>query len=169
MSKSALKKYVTGLKKKDLEIQVLDLYERFPQVKTYYDFVFNPKEDKLIGDAKARISREYFPIKRKRPKARRSVAQKLIKKFTTLGMDPFLLAELMLFNLETAQRYSARRKVDATFYKSMLRSYTEVVSHIALNGLKGEFGERMEEISAQAKAQDWDNAEAFERVFEALE
>ena len=47
MSKTALKKYLAGLKKKDLELQILDLYGRFPVVKTYYDFVFNPKEEKL--------------------------------------------------------------------------------------------------------------------------
>ena len=61
----------------------MDLYVRFPTVKAYYDFVFNPKEDKLIQEAKTKISNEYFPLKRKRPKARRSVAQKLIKHFKT--------------------------------------------------------------------------------------
>ena len=78
MSKRALQKYVGELKKKELEAQILDLYLRFPVVKEYYDFAFNPKEDKLVQAAKAKISNEYFPVKRRRPKARRSVAQKYI-------------------------------------------------------------------------------------------
>ncbi|NER11265.1 hypothetical protein SAMN06265375_103382 [Muriicola jejuensis] len=168
MSKSALKKYVRDLKKKDLEIQIMDLYERISQVKTYYDFVFNPKEDKLLGEAKARISNEYFPVKRKRPRARRSVAQKLIRKFETLGMDPYLLADLMLFNLETAQRYASHHKVHEAFYKSMLRSFTEAVSHIARNALRDAFTERLEAVSSQARKQDWGYAEEFERVYETL-
>lgn len=168
MSKSALKKYLSSLKKKELELQILDLYERFPQVKTFYDFAFNPKEDKLIGDAKARISNEYFPKKRKRPRARRSVAQKLIRKFVTLGMDPYLLADLMLYNLETAQRFSAVRKVNEAFYKSMLRSYSEAANHVVLHSLEGEFRERMEHIYGQIREQEWDFAEEFDRIRSTL-
>jgi len=84
MSKRALKKYLAERKKKELEALFIDLYERFPVVKEYYDFVFNPKEDKLIQEAKVKISNEYFPLKRKRPKARRSVAQNYIKRFLKL-------------------------------------------------------------------------------------
>lgn len=164
MSKSALKKYISGLKKGELESQILDLYERFPQVKDFYDFAFNPKEDKLIGDAKARISNEYFPLKRKRPRARRSVAQKLIKKFSTLGMDPYLLADLMLYNLETAQRFSAVRNVNEAFYKSMLRSYKEVTSHVVLHALEAEFQDRMDHVYNQVREQGWEFEEEFNRV-----
>ena len=56
MSKRDLKKYLQTLKKKELEAQVLDLYTRFKDVKVYYDFVFNPKEDKLIDEAKTKIA-----------------------------------------------------------------------------------------------------------------
>jgi len=63
MSKRALKTYLSQLSKADLEEQLLDLYNRFPEVKTYYDFVFNPKEEKLVQEAKAKISNEYFPLK----------------------------------------------------------------------------------------------------------
>ena len=54
MSKRALKKYLTELNKEQLEEQVLDLYQRFKEVKSYYNFVFNPKEDKLLEEAKVR-------------------------------------------------------------------------------------------------------------------
>ena len=81
MSKRALIKYLSDLNKAELEEQLLDLYNRFPQVKKYYDFAFNPKEDKMMQEAQAKISNEYFPLKRKRPRARRSVAQKFIRQF----------------------------------------------------------------------------------------
>ena len=60
MSKRALKKYLADLQKEDLEEQLLDLYDRFPSVKKYYNFVFNPKEDKMLLEAKMKISNEYF-------------------------------------------------------------------------------------------------------------
>lgn len=166
MSKSALKKYLRELKKKDLELQILDLYERFPQVKTYYNFAFNPKEDKLIGEAKAKISNEYFPLKRKRARARRSVAQKFIKQYITLGMDPHLLADLMLFNIETAQRYSARNRVNEAFYKSMLRSYREAVQHLSLNAILPEFKERLLKIRQELQEQEWEFQEDFDQILD---
>jgi hypothetical protein len=168
MSKSALKKYLAELKKKELEIQLLDLYNRFPEIKTYYDFVFNPKEEKLIQEAKAKISNEYFPIKRKRARARRSVAQKYIKHFVNLGMDPSFLGDLMLFNLETAQRYSERQKVNESFYKSMLRSYRETVQYIAAHSLLAEFKMRIERVYKVSEEQGWEFQEEFKQVYELL-
>ena len=64
MSKRDLKKYLGELTKEQLEEQLIELYEKFAPVKTYYDFVFNPKEDKLLQEAKVKISQEYFPIKK---------------------------------------------------------------------------------------------------------
>ena len=81
MSKRALKSYLDELTKKQLQEQVLDLYTRFKPVKTYYNFVFNPKEEKLLDDAKFKISKEYFPVNTRKPKTRRSVAHKIIKPF----------------------------------------------------------------------------------------
>ncbi|MGS0528204.1 DUF6155 family protein [Zobellia nedashkovskayae] len=87
MSKRKLKKYLNEIDKDAIEEQLLDLYDRFPEVKEYYNFIFNPKEDKLVQEAKTKISNEYFPVRRRRPKARRSVAQKFIKHFIKLGVE----------------------------------------------------------------------------------
>ena len=111
MSKRALVKYLQSLKKDELETQVLELYDKFMPVRTYYNFVFNPKEDKLIDEAKQKVLKEYFPQTKRKPKARRSVAQKAIKHFSTLEIDPSLLADFMLFNIETAMRFNARKEV----------------------------------------------------------
>ncbi|HEY0091292.1 MAG TPA: DUF6155 family protein, partial [Flavobacterium sp.] len=121
MSKRDLKKYLAELTKSQVEEQFIELYEKFPEVKTYYDFVFNPKEEKLIQESKAKITNEYFPIKSKRAKLRRSVAQGYIKQFILLGVEPHSVEDVMLFNLEVAQKYTAKRDMRyASFYKSML-------------------------------------------------
>ena len=96
MSKRDLKKYLAELDKPQLEEQIIDLYDKFSDIKTYYNFVFNPKEKNLLRDAKLKISNEYFPIRGKRPKMRRSVAQKFIKHFIVLGVDDFAIADAVL-------------------------------------------------------------------------
>ena len=61
MSKRDLKKYLSSLDKNQLEEQLVELYDKFKDVKVYYDFVFNPNEQSLVKEAKIKISNEYFP------------------------------------------------------------------------------------------------------------
>ncbi|PKW20497.1 DUF6155 family protein [Flavobacterium lindanitolerans] len=170
MSKRDLKKYLKELDKEQLEEQLLELYEKFSDVKTYYDFVFNPKEDKLLQEAKLKVTNEYFPLKGKRAKLRRSVAQKYIKHFLSLGVDSYVIADLMLHNLEVAQKYTARREMRyASFYKSMLNSFEQVVKYSIENGMVSEFRERILHIKDNAFKQNWENKEELERLFDAIE
>ncbi|WP_339704396.1 DUF6155 family protein [uncultured Kriegella sp.] len=169
MSKRALKKYTSSLPKRELEAQLLDLYDRFPMVKQYYDFVFNPKEDKLVQEAKTKISNEYFPIKRKRPKARRSVAQNRIKHFIKLGVDPYLVADVMLYNLEVAQSFELEQNVPDAFYKSMLNSFNEAVQYVALNGLLHDFKSRILKVYQITQDENWLHGEGFSRVLDFID
>lgn len=167
MSKRALTKYLQELPKEELENQVLDLYARFKPVKDYYNFVFNPKEDKLVQEAKFKIANEYFPVKRKKAKARRSVAQKYINQFMLLEMDPSLVADLMLFNIETAQRYNELKRINQeAFYKSMFNSFQEAIRFCELNGLKEIYRKRINQIVELAWEQEWFNAEGLERLLD---
>ena len=168
MSKRDLKKYLSQLETAQIADQILELYDKFPDVKTYYDFVFNPKEEKLIADAKAKISNEYFPVKSKRPKLRRSTAQRFIKHFISLGVDAIALSDLMLFNLEVAQRYTDKREMRyASFYKSMLNSYEQALTHVIYNGLLRDFEYRLAAINEEAKRQKWENYDSFEYLLHA--
>jgi len=169
MSKRALKKYLFGLHKNEIEEQILDLYAKFPVVKEYYDFVFNPKEEKLIQEAKIKISNEYFPLKRKRARARRSIAQKYIKHFIKLGVDSYLIADIMLYNLEIAQSFSEEKNMPDTFYKSMKNSFSEAVNYISINGMLIDFKKRIIAIYTTAENQDWNNIEEFSKILDAVE
>lgn len=169
MSKRALKKYLTSLKKQELEEQMVDLYDRFPVVKQYYDFVFNPREDKWVQEAKFKISNEYFPLKRKKARARRSVAQKYIKQFLKLGMAPHLIADVMLYNLEVAQLFSKERNVPDTFYKSMLNSFTQLIQHVSLYGMLPEFKDRIIKVYNATQEQNWEYSEGFTRALDIID
>ena len=169
MSKRALKKYLAELKKRDLEAQIMDLYDRFPVVKEYYNFIFNPKEDRMVQEAKAKISNEYFPVKRRRPKARRSVAQKYIKHFIKLGVDAHLTADVMLYNLEVAQAFEAVKNVQDAFYKSMLNSFTEAVHFVSVNGLLNDFKERIVKVYTVTQDKNWLFGEGFSRALDSID
>ena len=169
MSKRELKKYLQGLNKKQLEEQINDLYLRFKEVKTFYDFVFNPKEGQLLEECKFKISKEYFPLNRRKAKARRSVAQKHIKHFKQLGVDASIIADVMLFNIEIAQSYSGEKEIKQdAFYKSILKSFEEAVIFIFENNLQKTFSTRLQKVVDDAFSQNWYNSSFFEKSLASI-
>jgi hypothetical protein len=174
MSKRDLKKYLIELNKEQLEEQVLELYEKFSVVKTYYDFVFNPKEDSLLQECKVKIANEYFPksISRKprKPRMRRSVAQKYIKHFILLGVDPFIIGDVMLYSIEIAQTFSAEKIIkQELFFKSMFSSYEQAIKFMIANGILDEFMPRILKINNETIQQNWFNTSEFNAVVERFE
>ncbi|WPO78034.1 DUF6155 family protein [Flavobacterium sp. KACC 22761] len=176
MSKRDLKKYLAELSKEQLEEQLIELYEKFSPVKVYYDFVFNPKEDKLLQESKVKISHEYFPIKKPgakwRPKAkmRRSVAQKIIKHFISLGVDSFIIADLMLYNIEIAQTYSSQNLIkQELFYKSMFNSFEQAINFLISNGILFDYKARIHAIYDETVQQKWKNKYDFEAILDKID
>jgi hypothetical protein len=170
MRKRDLKKFLKELNKTQLEEQIMELYDKFSEVKVYYDFVFNPNEDKLIREAKVKIAHEYFPNTRKKSKMRRSVAQKIIKHFITLGVDSFLIADVMLYNIEMAQTFSSEKMIkQELFFKSMLVSFQQAIGFMIENGILNEFKSRVEAINRETTKQNWFNQYEFNAIIERFE
>lgn len=165
MSKRELKQYLQELTKEQLKDQITDLYSRFKEVKEFYDFAFDPKENKLSEECKFKISKEYFPISGRKAKMRRSVAQKYLRHFKKLGVDNSLIADIMLYHIEIAQTYTSEKYVkQEAFYKSMLKSYSEAIIFIKENGLNVDFKERLIKIADEAAIQNWLGWRGFERL-----
>lgn len=163
-----MKTYLNELTKKQLQEQVLDLYMRFKPVKTYYNFVFNPKEEKLLEEAKFKISKEYFPLNNRKPKVRRSIAQKIIKHYIQLGVDAYVIADIMLFNIEVAQKFTNEKLIkQISFYNSMLKSFQEAFLFVDEHGLTADFTTRFNKIIATSETQDWPNHYEFEDSLKA--
>ena len=170
MSKRDLKKFLLELNKEQLQEQIIELYEKFIPVKTYYDFVFNPNENNLVKEAKLKISNEYFPIRSKKAKMRRSVAQKFIKHFITLGVDPFIIADVMLYNIEIAQALSSEKEIKSElFYKSILNSFNQSISFLIEKGILNDFESRVVAIKNETLAQNWANYYEFNAIVERFD
>lgn len=165
MSKRELRKYLKDLTKEQLEDQTVDLYERFKQVKEYYDFAFNPNENELIEQCRFQISKEYYPIGSRKAKMRRSVAQKWIKKLTLLDADATLLADVMFFNIEIALTFSGEHIIrQESFFTSMYKSFDEALRFVSEKGILTEFRGRIEKIANDTWDQQWPNRNAFEDI-----
>ena len=77
-------------------------------------------------------------------------------------MESHYIADLMLFNIETAIRYCAEYPVrQEAFYISIHRSFSEAQNYISECGLMTDFHERLEKITNEVWEQNWFNKEAF--------
>ncbi len=170
MSKRDLKKYLSELNKTQLEEQIIELYDKFKEVKVYYDFVFNPKETNLVKEAKLKITNEYYPVRGRKPKMRRSTAQKFIKHFILLGVDVYIIADIMLYNIEIAQTLSSEKEIkQEAFYKSMLNSFQQAISFIIEKGILEEFKSRVVAIQEETNTQEWINKYEFNSIIERFD
>ena len=169
MSKTKFTKSIKACDKAELEEQLLDLYHRFKEVKEFYDFSFNPNEEKRVEVAKLKIAREYFPEGKRKAKKRRSVAQKHIEHLKKLEVEASQIIDLMLYAIEIAQAYNEDKPItQESFYKSMLNSYRKALIFMSQQFLTEEFLQRVEEIKKTAFNQKWINAEGFERSIEEI-
>lgn len=170
MSKRELKRYLNQLSKEQLEAQIVEIYDKFAPVKTYFDFVFNPNEERLIAEAKAKIANEFFPQNRKRPKLRRSIGQKYIKHFISLGVDAYLVADIMLYTIELGQAFSSEKPIkQEAFYKGTLASFQQAVRFIIEKEIFSEFRNRLVAIDDCAARENWFNKYEFHAIMERFE
>lgn len=167
MSKKLLQKHLVELQKEHLEIMVLDLYDKFPEVKTYFNFVFNPNENKLLEQARVKVANEFFPLKRKRPKARRSVAQKYIKHFKTLGMSPELIAEFMWYNIGLMHTFCEEKPQRLPFFKSFCNFYKEALQFASYHQIIPIYKTQI--LAVYTASKDWENAYDFEMSLQTIE
>jgi len=167
MSKKLLQKHLVELQKEHLEIMVLDLYDKFPEVKTYFNFVFNPNENKLLEQARVKVANEFFPLKRKRPKARRSVAQKYIKHFKTLGMSPELIAEFMWYNIGLMHTFCEEKPQRLPFFKSFCNFYKEALQFVSYHQIIPLYKTQI--LAVYTASKDWENAYDFEMSLQTIE
>ena len=167
MSKKLLQKHLIELQKEQLEIMVIDLYDKFPEVKTYFNFVFNPNENKLLEQARIKVANEFFPLKRKRPKARRSVAQKYIKHFKTLGMSPELIAEIMWYNIGLMHTFCEEKPQRLPFFKSFCNFYKEALQFASYHQIIPLYKTQI--LAVYTASKDWENAYDFEMSLQTIE
>jgi hypothetical protein len=170
MSKRDFKKYISGLNKVQLEEQLVELYDKFKDVKVYYDFVFSPNEQNLCKEAKLKIANEYFPIRGKRPKMRRSVAQKFIKHFILLGVDSYIIVDVMLYAIEIGQTLTSEKQINnEAFYKSMLNSFEQALSFMIEKGIFYDFKSRVVSVKEETVIQNWMNKYEFSALIERFD
>lgn len=166
MGKQKLKAYLKKLDREALEEQLLELYLSSKDVKKYYDFLLLPDETKIVDEWKTRISKEYFPTRGKRIKARRSIGQKAVKEMMFLGLTPPAIADVQLFAIEIAVLYTKEfGRSNHAFFQSFEKQYAKSLDYLKQNGILSDFKIRCRQIKDSVFDSGWENEGEFAKIY----
>lgn len=121
MSRTALKKELSGYTKEQLIEVVLDLYASRKEVKEYFNFFLNPDSKKLFEKYQKVVNKELGKSKWSRSRARISVIKKAIKDFEGFQPDTRYRHELYQLVITLALYYEDMFYFSDTLYNGIYR------------------------------------------------
>lgn len=125
MSKTSLKKELSGYTKEQLIEVVLDLYAARKDVKDYFDFFLDPNSKKLFEKYQKAVDKEFAKSKWSRSKARISVIKKLVKEFGSFHPDIIYRHELYRHIIRRALQMEQLLYFSETLYKGIGKTVTD--------------------------------------------
>ena len=99
MSKSALKKELSGMDREQLAQIILDAYEVNNDFKAYFEFFLNPDVESLLEKHERTIMKEISRVKWGNSKARTSVIKKEVKRFMGFNPGPEAILNMLFLTL----------------------------------------------------------------------
>lgn len=146
MSKAAVKKYLASLDKEELLNTVMELYSARREAKEYLDFLVEPNEADLLEAYKAKACRGFYSGRGYARTLKFTPYRKAVNEFKKYGVEPYYVAELMLYSLEIASvgcEYSGQ--ADGT-YRSAQNNTQDMLDYIFTNDLTKKFEDRLEKF-----------------------
>lgn len=164
-TKRELTKYLKQATKAELEKEVKKLYDKFKEVKSYYEIEFTSDTTEIVNKHKAAIKKEYFPS-RGFGKARNSVSRKVITDFKKIAVFQKDVIDLLLYRVEMMLKFTnAYGDIDEAFYNSLERSFDDACRLIHKEKLIDAYKIYCKELIDQTSHFGWGVTDAMEYSF----
>lgn len=154
MGLTNIKNELKKLDKNKLVDLVADLYKKNKSVKEYFDFYINPDERALFDKYHDKVYEAFYP--------KRGFGLKLkdgkqaISDFRKLGASTDLLADLMLFYVETGVLFTLEfGDIDEGFYSSLEKTYVQALTLLKKENLLDKFSDRAKKIVTDTSDMGW--------------
>ena len=145
MGLTDIKKELKKFDKDKLVDLIADLYKKNKSVKDFFDFYVNPNEKELFAKSKDKVYEAFFPKRGNR--LRLSEGKKAISDFRKLGASKELLADLMLFYVETGVEFTNEfGDIDEPFYNSVASVYLQALTLMKKEKILDKFSDRAKVI-----------------------
>lgn len=154
MGLTDLKKELKKLDKKKLIDLVADLYKKNKSVKEFLDFYINPDEKALFDKYRDKVFEAFYPSRGYNYKLKDG--KQAISDFKKLGPSTDLLADLMLFYVETGVQFTNDfGDVDEGFYSSLEKTYVAALTLMRKENLLDKFADRSAKVVSDTSDIGW--------------
>ena len=149
-----VKKELKKLDKDKLIDLVADLYKKNKSVKEFLDFYVNPDERELFDKYRDKVFEAFFPKRGYSFKLKDG--KQAISNFKKLGVSADLLADLMLFYVETGVEFTIDfGDIDEGFYSSMGTTYDAALTLMKKENLLDKFADRTGKVVSDTSGIGW--------------
>jgi hypothetical protein len=143
MALTEIKKELKKLDKDKLIELISDLYKKNKSVKDFLDFYVNPKENELFETYRDKVFEAFYPKRGYSLKLKEG--KKAISDFKKFEPSPQLLADLMLFYVETGIQFTNEfGDINESFYSSLETTYVSALTLMHKERLLDKFADRAE-------------------------
>lgn len=154
MGLTDIKKELRKLDKDKLIDLVADLYKKNKSVKEFFDFYVNPNERALFEKYRDKIFEAFYPKRGYSNKLKDG--KKAIIDFKKLGTSPDLLADLMLFYVETGVKFTNDfGDINETFYKSLATTFIDSLTLMRKENILDKYEDRVGKVVDDTSGIGW--------------
>jgi hypothetical protein len=154
MGLTDIKKELKKLDKDKLIDLVADLYKKNKSVKEFFDFYVNPNERELFEKYRDKVFEAFYPKRGYTYKLKDG--KQAISGFKKLGTSTDLLADLMLFYVETGVKYTNDfGDINETFYKSLATTFGDSLTLMRKEDLLDKFEDRIGKVVDDTSGIGW--------------
>jgi hypothetical protein len=154
MGLTEIKKELKKLDKDKLIDLVADLYKKNKSVKEFFDFYVNPDERELFNKYRDKIFEAFYPKRGYNLKLKDG--KQAISDFKKLGPSSDLLADLMLFYVETGVNFTNDfGDIDEGFYSSIETTYVAALKIMKKENLLDKFADRAGKVVSDTSGIGW--------------
>jgi hypothetical protein len=149
-----IKKELGKLEKDKLIDLVADLYKKNKSVKEFLDFYVHSDETELFRKYKDKVFKAFYPTRGFHYKLKDG--KQAISDFKKLGPSAELLADLMLFYVETGVQFTNDYgDINEAFYKSVETCFVDSLRLMSKENLLDKFEDRVEKLIDDTDGIGW--------------
>lgn len=154
MGLTEIRKELLKLDKDNLINLIIDLYKKNKSVKDFFDFYVNPNEKELFNTYKDKVYQAFYPKRGFGHKLKEG--KQAISDFKKLGASTELIADLMLFYVETGVKFTNEYgDIDENFYSSLEKTYVQALTLMKKEDLLNNFTDRVKDIVDDTENIGW--------------
>lgn len=154
MGLADIKKELKKLEKDELINLITDLCKKSKSVKDFFDFYVNPDEKKLFNKYCDKVLEAFFPKRGHKPKLK--VGKQAISDFKSFSPSEDLLADLMLYYVETGVKFTNDfGRISKPICSSLETTYLAALTLMKKEDLLDKFAVRANKVVKDTRNIGW--------------